>query len=73
MPYQSTCYCHSHSNTIYEYNNVKHSAVKIMIHLQFRHIIEVNMLTIQNGFQVLLVVICLYMYISHNQTYSAWS
>jgi len=25
---------------------VKHSVVKIMIHLQFRHILEVNMLTI---------------------------
>ena len=44
---------------------VKHSVVKIMIHLQFRHILEMNMLT---GFQILLVVICLYMYdITHNQ------
>ena len=25
---------------------LKHSVVKIMIHLQFRHILEVNMLTI---------------------------
>ena len=47
---------------------VKHSVVKIMFDLQFRHILEVNMLTILNGFQILLVVICLYMYnISHNQ------
>ena len=35
MPYQCTCQCHSHSNTIYEYKTVKHSVVKIMIHLQF--------------------------------------
>jgi len=46
MPYQCICHCHSHSNTIYEYKIVKHSVVKIMIHLQFRHILEVNMLTI---------------------------
>ena len=46
MPYQCTCHCHSHSDTIYEYKTVKHSVVKIMIHLQFRHILEVNMLTI---------------------------